>query len=662
LTAGKPFTWFVRKSVPVRKVFSLLGLLALVFLPAASSPAQVERREVRNLVLEDIPDMSREIVERMRQYTNYRSARFTGWDPGGQGLYVATGSQIHYVERPGGSREQLTFFNEPVREAAVRPAGQPAGFLFLKDVGGSEFYQIFYFDVATGEHGVLTDGQDWKGGHVWSQGGDRFVYYSTARNGRDWDIYVADVEDPGAARMVLEAEGVYYPMEWSPDDSRLLVRQQVSWTESYLYVVDLSGGQVTQLNPSDDKIAYGRDAAWSRDGLGVYYTSDESSEFQRLRYSDLATGQSTVLTGDVPWDVEALEVSHKGEVIAFITNEDGIDRLHVRMIAGGRRVPVPELPVGLIRDLKFSPDDRQLGLTLNTPRTPSDVYTLDIGGRILTRWTYGQAGDVETERFAVPELIHYPTFDEVGGRPRMIPALYYRSAAVEPPHPVIVSIHGSEDQARPSFSSTYQYWINELGVALLEPNVRGSTGYGKTYVQLDDGVNRERSVRDIGALLDWIEDQPELDEDRVAVYGHSYGGYMVLAAMTHYNDRLKAGVEMAGISNFVTFLENTEEYRRDSRRTEYGDERDPEMRDFLISISPVTNANKITKPMFVAQGLSDPRVPASESEQIVATVRENGGQVWYMLAKDEGHYFQKEFNSGFYRQAVVQFWEHFLLR
>jgi protease II len=646
----------------VRNAFNTLGLLALVVLPAAPSLAQVERREVGNLVLENIPDISPEVAHRMRQYTNFRSARFSGWDPDGQGLYVASGSQFHYVQQPGGSVEQITFFNEPVREAVIRPAGQPAGFLFLKDVGGSEFYQILYFDLATREYSALTDGQYWKGGLVWSQGGDRFVYYSTARNGSDWDIYVADVMDPGAARMVLEAEGPNYPMEWSPDDSRLLVRQQVSWTESYLYVVDLSSGEVTRLNPSNAKIAYGRDAAWSQDGLGVYYTSDENSEFQRLRYYDLASGQSTVLTADVPWDAEALEVSHKGDLIAFVTNEDGIDRLHLRMITGWRMVPLPELPVGLVSGLKFSPDDRQLGLTLNTPRTPSDTYTLDIGRRVLTRWTHGEAGGLNTEDFSVPELIHYPTSADPGDPHRMIPALYYRPVGAEPPYPVIISVHGSEDQARPSFSSTYQYWLNELGVALLEPNVRGSTGYGKTYVQLDDGINRERAVRDIGALLDWIDDRPEFDEDRVAVYGSSYGGYLVLASMIHYNDRLKAGVEMAGISNFVTFLENTQEYRRDSRRTEYGDERDPQMRDFLIGISPLTNAHKITKPMFVAQGLNDPRVPASESEQIAATIRENGGQVWYMLAKDEGHYFRKRSNNQFYRQAVVMFWERYLLK
>ncbi|MFC1484000.1 prolyl oligopeptidase family serine peptidase [Candidatus Neomarinimicrobiota bacterium] len=650
----------------MKKYLSFMYLVTLVFCLVLPSRAQVDRREAGNLVLEDIPDIPSEVVERMLQYTNVRSGRFTGWHPDGQGLYVVTRfgetGQIHYVEQPGGSRRQVTFFNEPVSSAAVRPAGQPAGFLFPKDVGGSEFYQLFHFDLATGEYTMLTDGQSRNGEVIWSQMGDRFAYYSTARNSRDWDIYVAEVEDPGAARMVLEAEGTYYPLEWSPDDSRLLVMKYVSITETYLYVVDVKSGEITQLNPSEEKIAYG-DAAWSRDGLGVYYTSDEQSEFRSLRYYNLASGESTVLTEDIAWDVEALEVSHKGDVVAFITNEDGIDRLHLRKIKGWKVLPVAELPMGLIGGLKFSPDDRQIALTLNTPQTPSDTYTLDIKKRQLTRWTYSEVGGLKTENFAVPELIHYPTFDEVEGERRMIPAFYYQPAGVAPPYPVIISIHGGpESQAQPYFSSTYQYWLNELGVALLIPNVRGSSGYGKTYVQLDNGFKREGTVQDIGALLDWIESQPELDKDRIAVYGGSYGGYMVLACMTHYNARLRTGVEIVGISNFVTFLENTKEYRRDLRRVEYGDERDPDMREFLISISPTANAHKITKPMFIAQGLNDPRVPASESEQIVATIRENEGQVWYMLAKDEGHGFKKKSNSDFYRHAVVLFWEHYLLK
>ncbi|UCH11305.1 MAG: DPP IV N-terminal domain-containing protein, partial [Fidelibacterota bacterium] len=432
----------------MKKILTLISIPMLVALLAVPSQAQVERREVGNLVLEDIPDIPTEVVERMLQYTNVRSAYFTGWESGGRGLYVVTRfgetSQIHYLEQPGGARHQITFFNEPVSNAIIRPAGQQAGFLFPKDVGGGEFYQIFYFDLVSGEYTMLTDGRSRNGGVAWSKGGDRFAYYSTARNGRDWDVYVSRVEEPAAARMVLEAEGTYLPVEWSPDDSRLLVQQYVSINESYVYVVDVSSGEITQLNPSEEKIAY-YDVAWSRDGRGIYYTSDENSEFQRLRYHDLAGGESTVLTEDIPWDVESIEVSRKGDVIAFITNEDGIDRLHLRKIKGWKALPVPEQPVGLIGGVVFSPDDRQLALTLNTPQTPSDTYTLDIKKRKLTRWTFSEVGGLETEKFAVPELIHYPTFDEVEGERRMIPSFYYKPAGVEPPYPVIISIHGGPE-------------------------------------------------------------------------------------------------------------------------------------------------------------------------------------------------------------------------
>ena len=635
----------------------------LLALPVYS---QVARREEGNLVLEGIPHIPPQLVERMLQYQNVRSAGFSGWHPGGKGLYVVTRfaetSQVHYVARPGGARQQLTFFKEPVGGANIRPPGPDAGFLFTKDVGGSEFYQVYYFDLATGQYTMLTDGASRNGATRWSNRGERFAYYSTARNGRDWDLYVATVENPDQTQMVLEAEGTWFPIDWAPDDSQLLVGKYVSINESYFYSLDLTSNELTWINPSEEKISYGN-ALWAKDGQGIYYTSDQASEFQRLRYYDLSSGESAVLTGDLNWDVGAIRISHKGDVLAFVTNEDGLSKLHLRKIKTWRTLLVPELPVGLIGGLGFSPDDKELALTLNTPQTPSDTYTLNIRRRQLTRWTYSEVGGLRTDNFIVPELIHYPTFDEVDGQPRMIPAFYYRPEHGETPYPVIIYIHGGpESQYRPSFSSTFQYWINELGVAVLAPNVRGSNGYGKTYVQLDNGFRREESVRDIGALLDWIDSQPELDQQHIAVYGGSYGGYMVLASMIHYNDRLKTGIEIVGISNFVTFLENTKDYSRDLRRAEYGDERDPEMREFLIRISPTSNAHKITKPMFIAQGLNDPRVPASESQQIVEVIRRNKGQVWYMLAKDEGHGFRKKTNSDFYRQATVMFWEKFLLK
>jgi dipeptidyl aminopeptidase/acylaminoacyl peptidase len=263
-----------------------------------------------------------------------------------------------------------------------------------------------------------------------------------------------------------------------------------------------------------------------------------------------------------------------------------------------------------------------------------------------------------------PTLVRFPTFDRVDGKPRTIPAFYYRPAKAPASGklPVVIQIHGGpEGQAQPGFSPTTQYLVNELGVAVLVPNVRGSSGYGKSYLLLDNGDKREDSVKDIGALLDWIGKQPELDADRIGVYGGSYGGYMVLATMTNYPERIRAGVDIVGISHFGTFLKNTEDYRRDLRRAEYGDERDPAMQAVFDRISPLNNASRISAPLFVAQGRNDPRVPYTEAEQIVKAVRGNDQPVWYLLFNDEGHGFRKKANSDYFGAATMLFWQRHLL-
>ena len=327
---------------------------------------------------------------------------------------------------------------------------------------------------------------------------------------------------------------------------------------------------------------------------------------------------------------------------------------------------VDNIPTGLAFGLTFSPDDSKLAMTLNTASTPSDSFVLDLGDSPLDygelkRWTTSEVGGLNTSTFRTPELISYPTFDEVDSAPRQIPAWIYKPVG-NGPFPVVVSIHGGpEGQSRPGFSSTYQMWMEKLGVAVVIPNVRGSAGYGKTYLSLDNGFKREDSVRDIGALLDWMETQPDLDSDRVAVFGGSYGGYMVLASSFHYSDRLKAAVDIVGISNFVTFLENTQDYRRDLRRVEYGDERDPEMRAYLENIAPMNHVDKIRHPMLIVQGENDPRVPVTESEQVVAALREQGQAVWYMNALNEGHGYRKKENRDIYQQATVLFLREHLL-
>lgn len=649
---------------PLAAALVLALASSLSALAPAAAAAEVERIERGNLVIEGVPEIPDRISERITQYENTRSASLAGWHPGGKGVLISTRfgetSQVHWVQEPGGARRQLTFFDEPVGGAEPSPNAGVGGFLFSKDVGGSENFQIYYFDLADGRFRMLTDGASRNGGAEWSNDGRRFAYFTTRRNGRDWDIYVADVTEPDAAKPVLEPEGTWGVADWSPDDARLLVARYVSANESYPHVLDLATGELTEINPSDEKIAYGA-ARFSRDGKGVYYTSDEGSEFHHLRYLDLASGESKVLTAGIPWDVESLELSPDGRLIAFTVNEDGIAKLHLRDAATMAERPLPELPAGQIFGLEFSPGGEALGLTLISSQSPGDVYSIDLASRALTQWTFSEAGGLDTSKFVTPELVHYPTFDEVGGAPRRIPAFYYRPAG-KGPFPVVVNIHGGpEGQARPFFNPITQYYVNEMGIAVLFPNVRGSSGYGKSYLLLDNGEKREDSVRDIGALLDWVAEQPELDAGRVAVVGGSYGGYMVLASMVHFDDRLRAGVDIVGISNFVTFLENTSDYRRDLRRVEYGDERDPEMRAFLERISPTNRAAEIEKPLFVVQGLNDPRVPASESEQMVDVIRDNGGAVWYLMAKDEGHGFDKKSNRDYFTQATVLFLERFLL-
>lgn len=643
-----------------RSWVAALTLVAGVAVPAAP----VERQERGNLIIEGIPDIPQDVVDRMRRYRNTRAASLQGWHPSGAGILVSTRfgetSQIHWVREPGGARRQLTFFDEPVSGAEVRPGRETAGFLFRKDVGGSEAYQLYFYDLDDGSYDLLTDGRSRNQGAVWSNDGKRFVYSTTRRNGTDWDVYMADVTASGDAAPVVQEGGVWGAADWSPDDTRILVVRYVSANETHPYILDVETRKVTPFLPTRDKVYYGQ-TAWAKDGKGVYFTSDQDSEFRRLRYCDLASGKVTVMTADIPWDVEEFDLSADGDYLAFVVNEEGISRLVVRRLKTGTDLTLPEVPVGEIFGLKFEPRGDRLGLVLSTPRSPGDVYTLDPDSGRLVRWTYSEVGGLDDDSFVVPELIRYPTFDSVGGKPRTIPAFYYRPRGPGP-FPVLIDIHGGpESQERPFFNPAIQYAVNDLGMAVLAPNVRGSAGYGKSYLELDNGYKREDSVRDIGKLLDWIATRRELDAGRVAVIGGSYGGYMVLASMVHYGDRLRAGIDIVGISSFVTFLENTQPYRRDLRRVEYGDERDPRMREFLAGISPLTHADKIKTPMLVAQGLNDPRVPVGESEQIVRTVRAGGGEVWYVLANDEGHGYRKKSNRDYLSAAESLFLERFVL-
>ena len=641
--------------------------LFLLAFTLASAVAQAEIRTVNNgnLVLDGIPDIPDSIVSDLNRFQNVRSAYFEGWTADGESLYIDTRfgdvGQLHRVDMPGGARHQLTYFDEPLGQVARQPGGDPL--VFTMDAGGSEFSQLFLLDPATGEARMLTDGESRNSAVQWTEDGSRLAYQSTRRNGRSNDLWIMDPNEPESARPMLEAPaGAWWgPGGFTKQGDSLLVLKYVSVTESEIHLLDVKSGKYRRIDGGGDTPSTNYPSGFDRDDKGFYFITSQGGEFNRLAYKPLARGSRTqVITSDIRWNVDAFALSDDRDRGVFVTNEDGLSKLYLLDPAGNRYRAVTELPTGVVGSLGFSPDGTRLAITIDTPQTPSDTFVLTLGESALdygelTRWTYSEVGGLDTSTFVVPELVHYPTFDRVDGKPREIPAFVYKPPG-DGPFPVIVSIHGGpEAQARPYFSSTYQLWLKQLGAAVIVPNVRGSAGYGKTYLGLDNGYRREDSVKDIGALLDWIAAEPSLDAERVAVFGGSYGGYMVLASSVHYSDRLRAAVNIVGISSFVTFLENTEDYRRDLRRVEYGDERDPEMRAFLDRISPLNNVEKIDLPMLVVQGQNDPRVPVTEAEQIVAALRENNKEVWYMNALNEGHGYRKKENRDVYQQAVVLF-------
>jgi len=644
-------------------------VLALVLAAPLRAQDGVDRRTVLDgtVVLEDTPEVPERVVEALNRYQNVRSAGLVDWTSDGGGVFVATRfadvTQIHRVDRPGGARRQLTFFSEPAAGQVRRPGTDDV--LLAMDEGGSELFQLLLLDPDSGEARRLTDGESRNSGAVWNRDGSRLAWTSTRRDGRSNDVWLMDVADTSSAKVAVEApDGTWWSaLDWNARGERLLIGNYVSISDSRIHLLDLATGEMRPLAGGDDDRAawLGVGPRFTADGTGVFVATDTGGEFRRLGRLDVATGELEILTAGIPWDVTGFAISEARDRAAFVVNEGGTGRLHLLDPETGEHAPVEGIPRGLIGNLRFDPDGRRLAMTLETPKIPRDVFVLELGDSPtghgeLVRWTFSEVGGLDTDAFVEPELVHYPSFDG-----REIPAFVFRPEG-DGPHPVVVYIHGGpESQYRPSFSSTFQLWIREVGLAVVAPNVRGSSGYGREYVSLDDGMKREDSVRDIGALLDWIAARPDLDENRVAVYGGSYGGYMVLASLVHYSDRLRAGVDIVGISNFVTFLENTRDYRRDLRRPEYGDERVPEMRAFLERISPSNRAGNITAALFVAQGQNDPRVPVTESEQIVREVRANGHGVWYMNALNEGHGFRKKPNRDLLNQLVALFFEAHLI-
>ena len=684
----------------IHRLFIVLSL-CLLALPSA---AEVETRTVNsgNLILYDIPKTPSATQDELHRFQNVRSASFQSWTADSQAIYISTRfgdvAQLHKVERAGGVRRQLTFFSEPISNISRQPDGDLLS--FTMDAGGNENSQLFLLDSASGDHRMISDGSSRNGNPVWRRDGKAIAYSSTRRNGASNDLWLTEIDgsknaDTAQSRMLLEVSDSSWwaPGDWSPDGSKLLVQQYISVTDSRIHLLDIKTGQLTLLRGSQQEPSVNYIVAFDKRAKGYYFLTDANNEFAKLAYQRVDQDEHVVISHDIRWDVDLVEISDDRERIAFSVNAGGVSevylmsanvnkfakpkdskRLVFKLTEDGKRLvfrasvadakyeKVAHLPLGTLSSMGFSPDGKQLALSLDTANTPSDAYVLELAGnRVkhgdLRRWTTSEVGGLNAQEFISPTLFTYPSFDEAQGGARKIPAFIYKpKLKLNKAAPVIIYIHGGpESQYRPNFNSTFQMWLAKLGAAVIAPNVRGSAGYGGQYVSLDNGYKREDSVKDIGALLDWIATQADLDQSRVVVIGRSYGGYMSLASAVHYSDRLRGAVDVVGISNFVTFLENTQDYRRDLRRPEYGDERDPEMYKFLQKISPSNNVDKITVPMLVVQGENDPRVPVTESQQIVSALRQQGNQVWYMNALNEGHNYRKQENRNVYEQAVFMF-------
>jgi dipeptidyl aminopeptidase/acylaminoacyl peptidase len=642
-----------------------LQLLLCVLLPVSWAQAQEATITVtENLTADGIPPIPVSIIDEVKNYTESRGAALADWHPKRKELLIATrfanSIQLHHVKMAGGARTQMTFFSEPVSSAIFQPVTGDY-FLFSKDIGGNEFSQIHRFDIATRKIQLLTDGKrSQNGGIRFTHKGDRIAYSSTKRNGQDRDIFIMNPLDPTSDKLLVQNKGGGWSLgDWSPDDAQIILNEGLSINESRIHIVDAATGAATRLLPEQNERTTYSGIGYSKDGKGIYAVTNKDNEFNRLAYIELATKKITYISTAIPWGVEDVDISRDGSKLAFVTNENGLSKLYILNTANNKYMQVDKIPTGVIAGTKWSADSKSLALTMVSYNSSADVYEYNSDTKDFIRWTESELGGMDVSRLQAPKLISWKSFDG-----KMISGYFYEAASnFTGKRPVIVNIHGGpESQSQPSFIGRSNYFLNELGVSIIYPNVRGSSGYGKTFLDLDNGMKREESVKDIGALLDWIAQQPNLDKDRVMITGGSYGGYMTLASAVMYNDRIRCALDVVGISNFNTFLKNTESYRRDLRRVEYGNEQDPAMAEFLEKISPLNHAEKITKPLFIVQGGNDPRVPHTEAVQVRDKVKQNGTEVWFLMANDEGHGFRKKNNVDFQFYATVEFIRRFLLK
>jgi len=645
------------QSFPRRRAASLPAIAAVLLAlggPAHAQPFSVPTHRIDGtLVFDGIPPADAALDARLQAYEQWRQATFLDWLPDGS-MLVATRfgryQQVHRVASPLGAREQVTFGDGPVLAARAPRTG--AGFVFVRRTAG---YPQLYYDMGGGAPRRLTQGNYQHGSPVWSPDGKRVAFYGTDRNGVNDDIYVVDIRAGTHPRLVVAGgAGAWRPLDWSLDGTRLLLLNRVSARRSELYVADVATGALTPLAVAPSRITAAR---FAPDGVGYYLISDAQSDFEQLLYYNPITHVSRRVSAQVPWDVRHFAVSAGGHYVAYVVNDDGRSQLTVLDTLRDLQLKPPGLQDGRIADLRFDDTGGKLAFSYESSRSPRDVYVYDVAPGTVQRWTRSELGPVAPASLAAAQLIHYPTWDRVGLHRRTLSAYVYMPRGPGP-CPVLIALPGGRQlhsQFRPGWNPFIQFVVNDLGYAVVAPNVRGSSGYGKAFRALDGGKLRDDAVRDVGALLVWIGLQPGLDAHRVAIIGHAYGGFLALASLATYGDHLRGAIDVAGIANLVDYVGHSPAAERAQRVAEFGNVQDTDMRAFLDRISPLDNVGMIRRPVLVVQGLDAPGSRAADSQQLVWRLRSQGIQAWYLSATDAGNDFSRPADRRAYLDTAAQF-------
>jgi len=646
--------------------FVVLFAFTCAFVRGVTSEVSAQADSIippEGLEVEGVPKVPSSLAQQIKPYTGAYGLPLAGWHPNKQELWVkgiSNAAWISRIEAPGGS--QKMWLNLPfggVYDFYFQP--QAKYLIYNRDADGDESFRMYLYNIENRSSTRLSEGKSRNTEFIWSNSGEKVVYSFSPAKGKGVGLSVINPFDPESNRLLVESTGNYLrAYDWSPDDKEVVFCEFISNTISKMWLVNTETDEKRILLGQDkEESGYFSRPRFGKDGKGVYLITDHKSDVRYLAYLNLADGKLTSLTATMKWDVDEFRLSPEGKTIAFVINEDGVSRLHLLDTGSRQHKPVASLPIGIISDIKWRNNSTELAFNFKSPRTPNDIYSLDTITLKSECWSKSVTGGVDTEKLSQSELIRWKSFDG-----RMISGFMYRPPATfTGKRPVIIDIHGGpEEQYRPEYGYDDNYFMSELGVVKIYPNIRGSSGFGKAFLKLDDSVRRDDAVKDIGGLIDWIKKQPGLDSDRVMLQGQSYGGYLALASATHYGDRIRGVVCEHGVSNLASFVANTEGWRRDVQRAEYGDERDPKIRAFMEKTAPINNLQRIKKPLLIIHGKNDPRHPASEAEALAQAAKKAGVPVWYLLAKDEGHGFVKHPNRNYKLYTIILFVKEFLLK